>query len=130
MMMSCCPPACPARACLPALPVPPLPLHLTPCLLVDPLEPLLPELSLSSHPSCPLRQFGKNFDELDSMQRVQVGGTIGGEHRKQQMAEVCVCVCVVGWCQGFVSSSVVSDCAGCGCLLISKSETCWLTSTP
>lgn len=44
----------------------------------------------------PCQRFGKNFDELDAHQRVQVGGTIGGhtggskggEARKEQMAAV------------------------------------------
>jgi hypothetical protein len=30
-------------------------------------------------------KFGKNFDELDSMQRIQVGGTKGGITRREQM---------------------------------------------
>ena len=44
--------------------------------------------SLPAPPPPHPQKFGKNFDELEPMQRVQVGGTIGGEHRKEQMAQV------------------------------------------
>lgn len=40
------------------------------------------------YPFTLLQKFGKKFDELEPMERIQVGGTIGGEHRKTQMAEV------------------------------------------
>jgi hypothetical protein len=37
---------------------------------------------------CTLQKYGKNFESLESRERQSVGGTVGGEHRKQQMAEV------------------------------------------
>lgn len=32
-------------------------------------------------------KFGKSFDELEGRERQSVGGTVGGSHRKEQMAE-------------------------------------------
>jgi hypothetical protein len=45
------------------------------------------DVLLTCCPSACIPAFSACSQELDSMQRVQVGGTIGGEHRKQQMAE-------------------------------------------
>jgi hypothetical protein len=44
------------------------------------------------------QKFGKDFDELEGRERQSVGGTVGGQHRKQQMEEVSLLVCCMAAC--------------------------------
>lgn len=57
---------------------------------------LSPALPLPLPLPSPLQKYGKNFDELEPKERQSVGGTVGGQHRKEQMAKVHYCSLLVG----------------------------------
>lgn len=59
----------------------------------DPVDATPMLTSLPAHlPACPPcwrgQKYGKSFDELEGRERQSVGGTVGGQIRKEQMANV------------------------------------------
>lgn len=63
-----------------------------------------------------LQKFGKDFDELEGRERQSVGGTVGGQHRKQQMEEVSLLICCMADADSLVSTrrKSISRCLALG----------------